>query len=581
MSVYDLLTEEDKNKIIKYIRAYAPLTDSSSIPNIEDLPNILREWDKEKSKNLIKLFGGQLILNRPYTYSTTDEILYKEIEEELEDYESSKIYYDFKQWVRKTVCAYENNYPSDMNYLTYELFDPHCLAANAYDGESKKIIFEDGTVWKIQKGIKPMKVFTKIVERSGDEEARQLCEDFRIWHSQLLNQIRLDGTLSLSIHPLDYMTMSDNGGSWTSCMCWMGENNGDGEPGDYRAGTVECMNSPYIIVAYLHNPKKKFKFWEGWNHEEALEWNKKKWRELFIVQNGLITEIKGYPYQDENLTNTALMWIKELAQKNLGWEYNDTEVNINDEYKENDDEINLFRIRSGYYMYNDIGTLNLHRARVNIRDLYKRAENNDDVKYDQYFPRGQKKASTIFNLRYGGKATCMCCGAKIKDLENRSNSVLCSDCERTQICPCCGEYFEGEGYIISSYEDPICWTCYDYECENDDLTDEREYHGSLIELRFCLGFKEDGTPVFYDEPIFTLNPFDYINFEYQRLFSEAPKCYKNSESIWDSGILYVTMDMIKDFDWFKEVFRINSTYEELLDEYGLMPELSEDKEETK
>ena len=103
----------------------------------------------------------------------------------------------------------------------------------------------------------------------------------------------------------------------------------------------------------------------------------------------------------------------------------------------------------------------------------------------------------------------------------------------------------------------------------------------MIELRFCLGFKEDGTPVFYDEPIFTLNPFDYINFEYQRLFSEAPKCYNNSESIWDRGILYVTMDMIKDFDWFKEVFRINSTYEELLDEYGLMPELSEDKEETK
>ena len=82
MSVYDLLTEEDKDKIIKYIRAYAPLTDSSSIPDIEDLPNILNEWDKEKSKNLIKLFGGQLILNRPYTYSTTDDALCREIEEE-------------------------------------------------------------------------------------------------------------------------------------------------------------------------------------------------------------------------------------------------------------------------------------------------------------------------------------------------------------------------------------------------------------------------------------------------------------------------------------------------------------------
>ena len=171
----------------------------------------------------------------------------------------------------------------------------------------------------------------------------------------------------------------------------------------------------------------------------------------------------------------------------------------------------------------------------------------------------------------------MCCGSKINYVENRSNSVLCSNCEKVQICPCCGEYFEGEGYIISSYEDPICWTCYDYECENDDLTDEREYHGSLIELHFCLGFKEDGTPVFYDEPIFTLDPSEYVNFEYQRLFKENPKCYK-SNSVWDSGISYVTMDMIKDFDWFKEVFRINSTYEELLDEYGLIPE---DKEETR
>ena len=338
------------------------------------------------------------------------------------------------------------------------------------------------------------------------------------------------------------------------------------------------MNSPYIIVAYLHNPKKRFEFWRDWKCEEVLEWNKKKWRELFIVQNGLITEIKGYPYQDENLTNTALMWIKELAQKNLGWEYNDVEVNVNGEYKENDDEVNLFRIRTGHYMYNDIGTLNLHRARVNIRDLHKRADANDDVDYDQYIPRGKTYTNTIFNLNYGGKTTCMCCGAEIGYAENRSNSVLCFDCERTQICPCCGEYFEGEGYIISSYDDPICWNCYDYECETDDLTDEKEYRGSLAELHFCLGFKDDGTPVFYDRTIFTLDPSEYTNFEYQRLFNAEPKCY-DSKYRWDTGTLYVTMDMVKDFDWFEEVFNIDSTYEELLEEYGLAPESSEDEEE--
>ncbi len=569
MSVYDLLTEEDKEKIIKYIRAYAPLTDSSSIPNIEDLPNILNEWDKEKSKNLIKLFDGQLILNRPYTYSTTDDALCREIEEELEDYDSSKIYYDFKQWVRNTICAWDNHYPPEVNSLTYELFDTHCLAINAYEGESKKIVFNDGTIWKFQKGIKPMKIFAKIVERSGDEYAKQLYEDFRIWHSQLLNQIRLDGTLSLSIHPLDYMTMSDNGGSWTSCMRWMGEGSDEGDPGDYRMGTVECMNSPYIIVAYLHNPRKKFEFWKDWKSEEVLEWNKKKWRELFIVQNGIITEIKGYPYQDENLTNTALMWIKELAQKNLGWEYDDIEANTNGEYIENDDEVNMFRIRTGSYMYNDLGTLNLHRARVNICDLRKRAIKEDDVYIDEYIPRGKTHTQVIFNLRYGGQATCMCCGAKVGYAENRSNSVLCFDCERTQICPCCGEYYEGEGYIISSYDEPVCWNCYDYECETDDLTDEKEYHGALIDLHFCLGFDDNDKPIFYDKTIHTLDPCEYSNFEYQRLFNAKPK-YFESPYRWDTGTLYVTYDMIKDFDWFKEVFEFDGTIEEVLADYGLL-----------
>ena len=38
--------------------------------------------------------------------------------------------------------------------------------------------------------------------------------------------------------------MSDNNSGWESCMSW--RNNGC-----YRRGTVEMMNSPYVIVAYL------------------------------------------------------------------------------------------------------------------------------------------------------------------------------------------------------------------------------------------------------------------------------------------------------------------------------------------
>jgi hypothetical protein len=45
------------------------------------------------------------------------------------------------------------------------------------------------------------------------------------------------------------------------------------------------MNSPYIIIAYLHNPNHTFKIEDDW------EWNSKRWRELFIVQKGIINEI--------------------------------------------------------------------------------------------------------------------------------------------------------------------------------------------------------------------------------------------------------------------------------------------------
>ena len=45
--------------------------------------------------------------------------------------------------------------------------------------------------------------------------------------------------------------MSDNDYGWDSCMGWMNE-------GEYRLGTVEMMNSPCIVVAYIDGE-------EAWN----------------------------------------------------------------------------------------------------------------------------------------------------------------------------------------------------------------------------------------------------------------------------------------------------------------------------
>jgi hypothetical protein len=101
---------------------------------------------------------------------------------------------------------------------------------------------KDGSKVTITLGMKFMKALGKVVEAYNLDQ--EMFEEFRIAHSQILNDKKLSGRLCLSIHPLDYMTMSDNESDWGSCMSWR-------EGGCYRRGTVEMMTSPVVVVAYL------------------------------------------------------------------------------------------------------------------------------------------------------------------------------------------------------------------------------------------------------------------------------------------------------------------------------------------
>lgn len=561
MSVFDLLTEEDKQKIIHYIDNYGPLTEYTSTPTIDNIKRVLGDWDYQKSMNLQQLFGGnKLILSRPYTYTMSAEGVASEISEAINKNDGYDIYNPIRSWLQRTL----NNRESvrfyeqvDPYQFVADLIKPVALAENAYMGENVRISFADDEIFKVAKGMKPIKIIRKLINKLGDEKLKEQCETFRNWHSQLLNQIHLDGVLSLSIHPLDYMTMSDNGGSWDSCMRWQ---EGAGEHvGDYRVGTVACMNSPYIIVAYLHNPNKTMEFTNFDNYNNPHQWNKKKWRELFIVQNGIISEIKGYPFQDENLTNTTLMWIKELANENLGWTYDDIEIDVAKETPVGD-HINMFRFDSGY-MYNDFGSLTKHRARVNFKALDIRADNGDDVNIIEYYPRKEGSAlQRMYELTYSAYPTCMCCGSSAgMDKDNRANSVFCTNCEPIQICPCCGEYMDGDGYYVSAYSDPICYSCYDYECGMDDLSQDTELNDSLIKLEFAIGKDKDGNVITHGDPIYTLDPEEYSNAEYDRIFNTTPKIddQYGKMSHWWKRVFYITYNMAKNIGDVEDLYDVD------------------------
>ena len=330
-----------------------------------------------------------------------------------------------------------------------------------------------GTVITLDKDMKLMKAVQKVVDAYGLDQQR--FEDFRIAHSQILNDKQLKGTLCLSIHPLDYMTMSDNECDWGSCMSWR-------DTGCYRKGTVEMMNSPIVIVAYLKSDRDMSLFGHYAhvsNEAKSYTWNNKKWRELFIVHENVITGIKAYPYMSRNLEEQVLDWLKELAKNNLNREYSDNKYVMAYAHdvviQENDPNPacgltanRKFRfLFNTYNMYNDFGCTpdGTHVALYNISNI----EDNEFEK----------------TIRYSAYATCMCCG-ETYSTEGCESYLLCEDCGRSTVtCDYCGWRGSEDNFHWVGGQ-CICQGCYEDETFYDYITEEDRWNSESIELKFSM-----------------------------------------------------------------------------------------------
>jgi hypothetical protein len=126
--------------------------------------------------------------------------------------------------------------------------------------------------------------------------------------------------------------------------------------GDYCQGTVEMMNSEAVVVAYLEASDPM-----TINNEN---WSNKKWRELFIVNKDIITEVKPYPYTNEDLTTKSLNWLRELCAQA---DFSNYDKNIT-EYRHGSTFLYGHReLRINFYtnmMYNDFGRVG-HLAYIN------------------------------------------------------------------------------------------------------------------------------------------------------------------------------------------------------------------------
>ena len=470
MSVLEKLSQEEKDLFISYVKTFGPNGNSSddddsvyelnqSIEDIAPAEHLLRFWNDAKGVFLEKVFGNNLICRKKIEYETPIEeidfetlywsdltrnlirkcsnsqpngIYYTQVQHNCEDNESempSDFIYEYNangKWINTIMDS--GWYCQKLRDFAY---DKHYAYNNIYDGPTFMIKRKDkdGAPLKIVSGCKYSKAMGKVANYL--DIPFETYEAWRKQHSLLINEKLLTGYLCLSIHPMDYITMSD--ATFVSCMNWI-------NTGGYRRGTVEMMNSSKVAVAYLETEKESL----DWYDNGTKRWNMKKWRTLLIAEPDFISSVKAYPYANNELTIKALEMLQEMITKVYDYHYVNHIFEFTEEYfrLDNADKINIEFLTSGA-MYCDMGT---------TKHFLMMTEDFDPTRN--------------YICDYCGQSECMFCGAVGSNYDFPNEScVFCNNCQAAfpeedyVYCDSCGERISAEDAIFSESGRCYCYSC--------------------------------------------------------------------------------------------------------------------------
>lgn len=423
MTPYEALTAQDKEYITEYIETWGSI--NSPIKLKAPLDYILKEWNKSK-QTLFNIFGEKLMLEKEIIVEDGANKKAREISEYLYSTNPGISFIINLRKLFEFSNYFDNTYA--VRNAIYNLIQPNQLYTNkvikGFNYRNK-----DGKIIKVPEGAKVMRVLQKMAKEFD-------LPDFDIFrnHISRITEVRKSKVkFTLSIHPLDYMTMSDNVNGWESCMNWTQG------PGSYRAGTVEMMNSPLVVVAYITT--KPY-----YPTNTSIEWTSKSWRELIIVHPNTICSVKSYPYYNIAFDKALVNWLADLVEEKTEWRYNrklPQESLENSSYieawQDKEDEENRFVLDfETNEMYNDFG---------NTENYAIFSVNPPDNKYN------------MFTINYSGLMTCMCCGESGYWDDDDTEAVICEECDPSEYCYCCGERINANDAIDVDGE-LVCEDCY-------------------------------------------------------------------------------------------------------------------------
>jgi hypothetical protein len=330
---------------------------------------------------------------------------------------------------------------------------------------------------KILKGTKVIKSFKYFIA-----DQTLLC-DLQNKASELIQENKIEGYIHFSIHPLDFLSSSENNYNWRSCHSLDGE---------FRAGNLSYMNDSSTMMVYLTSGKE-----EKLPHfPEDVPWNSKKWRVLLHFDKNLEVCFAGrqYPFFSpgaldvvktiftETLCPTARPcspW--ELPRKEQwdGW-YNDYVEQFL--YTSANKVVDL---EFGKYCV-------INRGIFNINSIVKDAPDSkhfNDVLRSSYYSKPYYMfkhywtPSLDIDIMVGSEVKCLHCE---ENIINGQDSMMCSECEckyghsdsdSYQVCECCGarHWYENGTWVNDSW---LCDNCIETETFVCDECGCREYNSN-------------------------------------------------------------------------------------------------------
>lgn len=357
----------------------------------------------------------------------------------------------------------EDRLKSFIIYLSSVNPDLSCFVEEQKAGFFQNLV--DKNFGNIHKGCKLIKAFKHF--ENDPVRLRELQDKA----SLILMEDRIEGYLTVSVHPFDFLTLSDNNHHWTSCHSLKG---------DYRAGNLSYMTDASTVICYFSNNKPE----KLSNCPSDFEWPSKKWRcLLFFSENrDMIFASKQYPFEHKEMLNNVLNKLlpqSGLCERKKSWS------NWNNQYIKSiqvDDFTHtygkLVPMSDGmiplYKLFNTKGDLHYNDIlwSISYEEPYyayllqgKTFEGENTGRLNRIYPNTQ----TRFNV--GHPVKCLCCESNRITL---SQMVYCTDCLVEQLgeqeaarryedlfckCPRCGDiFFDETGFFIND-EEYVCEYC--------------------------------------------------------------------------------------------------------------------------